>query len=99
MLGAGGLGGLITRLAGGPVPPARPLPRPFPLLNPLFVPITRELMFGLCVAAENTDEPRVPAGDADLDDTRDGDLSRNDVVDDSLSLDGIFVLLLVVDDA
>jgi hypothetical protein len=56
-------------------------------------------MFGLCVAAENTDDAGVPTGDVDLDDTRDGDRSTNDVVDDSLSFDGIFVLLLVVDDA
>jgi hypothetical protein len=56
-------------------------------------------MLGLCVAAENTDDAGVPTGDVDLDDTRDGDRSTNDVVDDSLSLDGIFVLLLVADDA
>lgn len=53
-------------------------------------------MLGLCVAAENEDAG-VAAGDVDLDEPEVGDRSRNDVVDDSRSLDGILDLLLVVD--
>lgn len=95
MVGGGGRGGLITLLAGGPVPAAFGLPLPAappltPLLcpGPWFDPTTRALILGLCVAAENTDEAGVPAGDDDLEDEEDGDRSKNDVVDDSRSLDG-----------
>lgn len=92
MVGGGGRGGLSTLLAGGPVPAAfgLPLPALAPLLcpGPWLDPTARALILGLCVAAENTDEAGVPAGDEDLEDEEDGDRSKNDVVDDSRSLDG-----------
>lgn len=71
-----------------PLPAPAPAP-PTPLLPwPWLEPITRALILGLCVAAENADDAGVAAGDDDLDDADDGDRSRNDVVDDSRSLDG-----------